>query len=531
MRRSRSWSLLMGLSLVTILPASPAAAAGSGGWDPLGHGATANVSAITDKVYVLEAVGTKLYVGGQFENAGGIAAADRIAGWNGSAWSAVGAGIHDGTVYAIAVDRDRLRYAGGSFSNVGDANGDALAVWTGSAWHSVGGVAIQGPVFALDHRSHAVRGGGFGNVNNIAEADGVAAYGLDSNTWSAVTDGIFDIGGTPSDIEPDGAGGMYVSGNFTDVMASRRPTSSLATPAAPHGARWGRPEHRHKYGAIQSQPGRVWGLAVSGTDVYAVGEFINVYDGLTAIDAADKVAKWNGSSWSALGNSSFFGELGTATPYDVVVDGSRVIVVGAFLNAGGNPKADGIATFSGGSWSNVGTDAAGTNGPTSSLRDVAIVGSKLYVGGLSAAIGGGVRNDFVAFYRLRQPDATIATTGAAVGNDVYNATGASQAKSRSVPQGGRAASPSRSPMTAWGRTASSSRGRAAAPASRSSTWPAPPTSRPRSWRAPTPSAVWRQAPRAPSRSRSRSGARSPTVPPAPAGARHVDRRRRCQGRA
>ena len=220
-------------------------------------------------------------------------------------------------------------------------------------------------------------------------------------------------------------------------MAPRRPTSSPTTPAARPGARW----DQDPASAASSAPSRasragcgVW-RSRARTSTQS-GEFINVYNGLTPIDAADKVAKWNGSSWSALGNSSFFGELGTATPYDVVVDGSRVIVVGAFLNAGGKAKADGIATFSGGSWSNVGTDAAGTNGPTSSLRDVAIVGSKLYVGGLSPAIGGGVRNDFVAFYRLRQPDATIATTGAAAGNDVYNTTGASQAKSRSVPQGG-----------------------------------------------------------------------------------------------
>src|SRR2546423_15529732 len=71
--------------------AATASAAGPGGWDHLGHGATASTPALNGSVDALNAdnPGT-LYVGGNFLDAGGHAAADHIASWNGSAWSAVG---------------------------------------------------------------------------------------------------------------------------------------------------------------------------------------------------------------------------------------------------------------------------------------------------------------------------------------------------------------------------------------------------------------------------------------------------------
>ena len=46
-------------------------------------------------------VGHDLYAGGGFTTAGGVAA-NRIAKWNGSAWSALGSGMN-GAVYALAV--------------------------------------------------------------------------------------------------------------------------------------------------------------------------------------------------------------------------------------------------------------------------------------------------------------------------------------------------------------------------------------------------------------------------------------------
>jgi hypothetical protein len=177
-------------------------------------------------------------------------------------------------------------------------------------------------------------------------------------------------------------------------------------------------------------------MAVAGNgDLYAVGDFVNVTG---TSGAGDKIARWNGTNWSSVGSSSFFGESSNLLR-DVVLDGSRVFVVGTFSDAGGKALVDGVAAFVSGSGKTVGTNADGTNGPLSGnpgLRDVERVGSRLYIGGLDQDIGGGVLNDAIAFFRLRQPDALIRTGGSFIGNGVYNQTGSGQTKSASANQGG-----------------------------------------------------------------------------------------------
>jgi hypothetical protein len=64
------------------------------------------------------------------------------------------------------------------------------------------------------------------------------------------------------------------------------------------------------------------------------------------------------------------------------------------------------------------------------LRDLVVVGSRLYVGGLQTLIGGGAQANFAAFFRLRQPDGLIKTQGTAfAGDNVFNGTGAGQTRS------------------------------------------------------------------------------------------------------
>jgi hypothetical protein len=430
-------------ALALIATQSVALAASSGGWNNLGPAGAGNQSngAIEGGVYVLERSGTKLYVGGDFDNAGDVAAADRIAVWTGSAWSApcpTLTGTTGGAVYSIAIDAQTgYVYAGGSFSNAGgDANADGLAVCRNGAWHSVANTPFSSNVIALEivGRTLYISSGG----QNLAGlgVNYVVAYHLDSNVFFAITDDADDFINAPNDIEADGAGSVYMGGNFTDVNGVQAAdyvvhydggTSWSALGSGPGPA----------HGAIQSAPGQVRGLAVAPNgDVYAVGSFTNV---VGTGGAGDKIARFDGSSWHSVGSSSFFGDADATTLMDVVLDGPRVFVVGNFSNAGGQTKVDGVAAFKNGAWTNVGTNANGTDGPLSGpnpgLRDLAIVGSRLYIGGLDQNIGGGVINDGIAFYRLRQPDALIKGAGKFVGNGVYNTTGVHQAQSMSANQG------------------------------------------------------------------------------------------------
>jgi len=67
-------------------------------------------------VFALAVSGGTLYAGGSFTSAGG-GAANRIAQWDGSSWSALGSGM-DNSVFALGVSGGTL-YAGGSFTAVG----------------------------------------------------------------------------------------------------------------------------------------------------------------------------------------------------------------------------------------------------------------------------------------------------------------------------------------------------------------------------------------------------------------------------
>lgn len=84
--------------------------------------------------------------------------------------------------------------------------------------------------------------------------------------------------------------------------------------------------------------GRVYAIAVSGSDVYAGGVFVEA-GGVPA----NRIARWDGSSWHALG-SGVNGRVNA-----IAVSGSDVYVGGYFTHAGGSP-ANCIAHWDGNAW-------------------------------------------------------------------------------------------------------------------------------------------------------------------------------------
>ncbi len=117
--------------------------------------------------------------------------------------------------------------------------------------------------------------------------------------------------------------------------------------------------------------GGVTSIAVSGSDIYVTG-------GFTAVGgvSASRIAKWNGSTWSALGS----GLPGNSNIIKLAKFGQDIVAIGDFTVAGGSP-ADRIAKWNGASWSSLGT---GLNGPGSFA---ASSGSELYVGGTFTTAG------------------------------------------------------------------------------------------------------------------------------------------------
>ena len=215
-----------------------------------------------------------LYIGGYFTFVGDVTA-NRVAKWNGSSWSALGSGMAEACTYvaALAVSGSDV-YAGGAFTTAGGSTATNIAKWNGSTWSALGS-GMDGSVHALAvSGSDLYAGGGFTTAGGSA-ANYIAKW--NGSSWSALGSGI----SAPPD-DPYFGGGVSA-------------------------------------------------LAVSGSDLYAGGRFTTAGG-----SPATNIAKWNGTSWSALGSG-----MGGDYPYvnALAVSGSDLYAGGGFTTAGGKFSA------------------------------------------------------------------------------------------------------------------------------------------------------------------------------------------------
>jgi hypothetical protein len=326
-------------------------------WSALGSGIQGNGG-----VLALAVSGSNVYAGGAFTNAGGVAATN-IAKWNGTSWSALGSGtsggIYSGDVYALAVSGSNL-YAGGSFTTAGGGAANSIAKWNGSSWTNLGS-GMSDHVYALAvSGSDLYAGGGFSTAGGSA-ANNIAKW--NGSSWS-------DLG----------------SGTSGTVFALAVSGSDLYAAEGNSVGKW----DGSSWTALGSGVGggdfqRVYALAVSGGDLYAGGDFTTA-DGV----AASAIAKWNGSNWSALGAGLLDAPRGTF-PYVYVfalaASGSNVYVGGWFTTAGGG-TANFIARWNGSSWSALGSGM----GMNNEVRALTVLGSDVHAGGNFTTAGGSVAN-------------------------------------------------------------------------------------------------------------------------------------------
>ncbi len=237
--------------------------------------------------------GLDLYAGGEFTQADGLAV-NSIARWDGAAWSALGAGLND-DVEVLGVFDDGTGdalYAGGKFTSAGGAPVSRIAKWDGAGWSPLGG-GLDGTVLALatfdDGGGPALFAGG-----SFATAGGVPASRIarwDGAGWSALGSGVADVGGSNVDaltVYDDGTGAaLYVGGDFT--LAGGTPANRIA--------RW----DGSAWSALGSGlNGNVNDLLVhddgGGPQLCACGTFTQA-----GTKSVKRVARWNGTAWSALG--------------------------------------------------------------------------------------------------------------------------------------------------------------------------------------------------------------------------------------
>ncbi|MDX6515622.1 MAG: hypothetical protein QOH73_1288 [Gaiellaceae bacterium] len=141
--------------------------------------------------------------------------------------------------------------------------------------------------------------------------------------------------------------------------------------------------------------------------LYVGGSFTNA----GGIASADRIAKWDGTKWSALGTTP----LGTGSVFAIATYAGKVYAGGTFVNAGGQAAADYLAVFDGVSWKPFCNSTTRPAFDAAALQVLAlqVVGSTLYVGGTFQNANSDRRADYLIACDLATgtPSVTVDTDG------------------------------------------------------------------------------------------------------------------------
>jgi len=307
----------------------------------------------------------KIYVGGRFTNAGGVATADYLARWNPTteAWEAVVAGINN-VIHCMAFDANGHLYIGGAFTNLGSANGDRIvkisALNTANPVITALGTGLDNECWAIaiTPDGYLYAGGLFDLAGGVTNTSHIAKWGVVMGGWSPLGAGLND-NVLALAIAPNGD--LYVGGSFTNA-------------AYPYLCKW----NGTAFSAVGTNTdinGYVYSLAFGATGyLYVGGDFTNAGGDANA----DRIARWNGASWESLGSGT------NNTVYGIVVFSGKVYASGYFTTAGGLTLTDRVAVWSNGAWQPLDVDLPGTSTVYAVLP--ASDGS-LYIGGAFSTSG------------------------------------------------------------------------------------------------------------------------------------------------
>ncbi len=242
------------------------------------------------------------------------------------------------------------------------------AVGVPATWSQMGDQP-DNPVYALDVGASTLWAGGdftqipFGTlVNRIGQWNG--------SSWASAGSGV---DGTVHAVQATPSGDVYVGGAFMSAGGNTN-TRMLAKW---HGSSWS------GVGDVAGATNYVTAMTWAGGNLYVGGRF---YDVGPPTLAFNKIAKFDGTSWSAAGGN--WATDPNETVNALAVDSAgNVYAGGDFTTAAGAP-ANYLVKWNGSSWSTLG---AGMDGPVNAL---ALDGSdNLYVGGSFTVAGGATVNN------------------------------------------------------------------------------------------------------------------------------------------
>ncbi len=365
--------------------------------------------------------GDALYAGGWFTTAGGVTV-NKIAKWNGTQWSALSGTGMSGNVEALAVYDDGsgdALYAGGNFSTAGGVSVKNIAKWNGTLWSALSGPSGTGMddyVLAL-----AVYDGGSGDalyasgrftsagglvVNRLAKWDGSQWLVLPGPTGNGMNTSVLAFA-----VYNDGSGdALYAAGWFTVAGGV----------SAPRIAKWDGTQWSAFSGPTGGDLISVQTLAVyddGGGDALYVGGDFSTVDGIFV----SRIAKWDGTQWSALYGPAAFGTNGDVFALATYDDGSGdALYAGGDFNTAGGVTVNGIAKWNGTQWSAL-SGPSGT-GMGYMVDSLAVYddggGDALYAGG-GFNTAGGVTVNGIAKWDGTQWSALSGPSGTGMNDRVY----------------------------------------------------------------------------------------------------------------
>jgi hypothetical protein len=289
-----------------------------------------------------------VYAAGQFVEAAGR----YVAKWNGTTWSTMGTGSNalsaNGDIYTICSDPSGNIYSGGHFTNSGAMG--YVAKWNGTTWSELGS-GLGGATYTQDINS--IVSDASGNIYAAGQIGFLSGGNLvyevvkwNGSAWSIVGGTANGLHGNSSikTIAVDGSGNVYATGDFTD--------GANAFAGHPYIAKF----NGTSWSALGTGSGSLNipissdALAITADasgNVYAAGKF-------TDAQGNEYVAKWNGTAWSELGGTTSMGSTvqhGEIT--SLVLDASgNLYAGGGFLDA--TSAHNTVMKWNGTRWSNAG---------------------------------------------------------------------------------------------------------------------------------------------------------------------------------